>query len=221
MVSPFSDTKQLILGYGAYEKRKGLLNSLIRFETLMTAIQYFSYAKVGMPYMGVGRNLAYTSHLFYQNRGFMSHMNLRSGDDQLFVNEVATSANSSLVYTEESFTISEAKTKWKDWLQQKRRHITTAKHYKPIHRFMLGLFYTGNLLFWILSVLVFFFVDWKIPLALIVLRWLLAILFIGKGAQLLKEKDLIIWLPFLELFLVFFQLTIFISNSISKPKRWK
>ncbi|HAT64488.1 MAG TPA: glycosyl transferase family 2, partial [Flavobacteriaceae bacterium] len=85
MVSHFSEEKQLILGYGAYRKERGFLNKLIRFETLMTAIQYFAYAKVGMPYMGVGRNLAYTCKLFYDNRGFMSHMRVASGDDDLFV----------------------------------------------------------------------------------------------------------------------------------------
>jgi hypothetical protein len=40
-----------VLGYGGYEKiEKSFLNKLIR-ETLLTAIQYFSWAKAGLPYM--------------------------------------------------------------------------------------------------------------------------------------------------------------------------
>lgn len=50
---------EIVLGYGAYHKRKGLLNKLIRFETFHTALQYLSYAFTGIPYMGVGRNLSY------------------------------------------------------------------------------------------------------------------------------------------------------------------
>ena len=66
MSSQFSDKKAIVLGYGAYDKIKNsFLNKLIRFETLMTAIQYFSYTKIGLPYMGVGRNLAYTRSLFF------------------------------------------------------------------------------------------------------------------------------------------------------------
>lgn len=221
MASHFTEEKQLILGYGAYRNEKGFLNKFIRFETLMTALQYFSYAKVGMPYMGVGRNLAYTSKLFYDNRGFMSHMQIASGDDDLFVNEVATSSNTALCFTEESFTYSTPKSTFSDWIRQKKRHITTAKYYKANHKTLLGLYFLSNILFWLLLILSFLVLDWKIPLALIIFRFTLQYIFIGKGAKLLKEQDLVPFIPVLELFLVFIQLTIFISNSFSKPKRWK
>ena len=63
MSSHFSHGKQLVLGYSGYSKIKNsLLNKLIRFETLVTAMQYFSFAKLGIPYMGVGRNLAYAKN---------------------------------------------------------------------------------------------------------------------------------------------------------------
>lgn len=221
MTADLDDQKHLVLGYGAYQSQPGLLNALIRFETVMSAVQYFSYAKAGMPYMGVGRNLAYTSQLFYDNSGFMSHMSIPSGDDDLFVNEVATKENTSCCYHEDAFTYSIAKRSFKEWFRQKRRHITTSKYYKPRHRILLAGYYLSNLLFWLLGILCFFFVDWKIPLAVIIFRFLLQYLFIGNALKLLKEKKLLPYLPFLELFLVFFQLTIFISNKVVKPKRWK
>ncbi|MEZ4778390.1 MAG: glycosyltransferase [Flavobacteriaceae bacterium] len=221
MTAHFSEEKQLVLGYGAYHKEKGVLNKLIRFETAMTALQYFSYAKVGIPYMGVGRNLAYTNKLFYDNRGFMSHMQIASGDDDLFVNEVATKTNTALCFTEDSFTYSTPKKIFSDWIRQKRRHITTAKYYKNNHQTLLGLYFISNLLFWVLAIASFIFIDWKIPLALTIFRFTLQYIFIGKGIKLLKENDVLPWIPLWELFLVFIQLTIFISNSFSKPKRWK
>jgi glycosyltransferase involved in cell wall biosynthesis len=59
------DAKTIVLGYGGYEKiANSFLNKLIRFETLLTAMQYFSWAKVGHPYMGVGRNLTYKKEEF-------------------------------------------------------------------------------------------------------------------------------------------------------------
>ena len=68
MAQGFQHEKDLVLGYGAYEKVKNsFLNKIIRFETLLTALQYFSAAKNRHPYMGVGRNLAYTSNIFYEN----------------------------------------------------------------------------------------------------------------------------------------------------------
>jgi len=221
MASQLKNDKQLVLGFGGYQKKSGLLNRLIRFETLMTALQYFSYAKAGMPYMGVGRNLGYTSKLFFDTNGFMSHMDIPSGDDDLFVNQVATKKNTTICFSEESFTYSVPKKSWKDWFLQKKRHISTAKHYKFQHKFLLGLYYTSQLLFWMLSVVTLLVLDWKIPVIIIVFRFLIQFIIIGKAASKLKQKDLIYLLPFWELFLVLTQLSIFISNSASKPTKWK
>src|SRR5690606_30653635 len=136
MAGRFTNKKELILGYSPYESKPSLLNLLIRFETVMTAIQYFSFAKAGSPYMGVGRNLAYTNKLFYDTRGFMSHMNIRSGDDDLFVNEAGTKRNTAICDTPESFVYSEPKKTWKSWKHQKKRHISTASNYKKKHQFL-------------------------------------------------------------------------------------
>ena len=83
MSSQFTKDKTIVLGYGAYERLPGFLNKIIRFETMLTAVQYFSWAKIGRPYMGVGRNLAYKKEEFFNVRGFMDHMKIRSGDDDL------------------------------------------------------------------------------------------------------------------------------------------
>ena len=221
MVSQFSSENQLILGFGGYQKTTGLLNKLIRFETLLTAIQYFSYAKSGLPYMGVGRNLAYTSNLYYENNGFMSHMKIPSGDDDLFVNEVATSKNIALCFTENSFTISTPKKTWKEWFIQKKRHITTAKYYKGKHKFLLGLYFLTQLLFWGLGIALLIIIDWKIPTIIITFRFLLYWIIIGKSAIKLDQKDLLLFLPFWEVILIFLQMSIFISNNTSKNTKWK
>lgn len=219
----FSNEKSIVLGYGAYAKKKfSLLNKLIRFETVMTALQYFSYANLGSPYMGVGRNMAYRKDLFFNNSGFSNHMSLKSGDDDLFINEVADKSNTSISYTVDSFTISEPKTSLISWILQKRRHISTAKFYKPQHKFFLGLFYTSQLLFWILSVsLILLNYNWQWVVALVALRFIIQLLSFGFTAKKLGEADLIVLTPILELFLITTQLSIFIANLISKPKHWK
>ncbi|MFC7358333.1 glycosyltransferase [Jejudonia soesokkakensis] len=221
MASQFSSQKELVLGYGAYDKTNGFLNTCIRYETMLTATQYFSYALAGMPYMGVGRNLGYTSSLYYANNGFISHIKVASGDDDLFVNENATSKNTAICVREESFTYSIPKNTWKKWINQKKRHITTSKLYKPKHKLLLGLFYVANLLFWVGTAVIFFFYSWEIPALIIGIRLLLQYVTLGNAAKKLKENDLIPMLPFLELFLICMQMCIFISNRPSKNPRWK
>ncbi|WP_299113221.1 glycosyltransferase [uncultured Winogradskyella sp.] len=223
MSSHFSNKKSIILGYGAYAKIKhSLLNVLIRFETVMTATQYFSYARMGSPYMGVGRNLAYRKELFFNNSGFMKHMEVKSGDDDLFVNAIANNSNTAICISEESFTISEPKKTFKDWVIQKRRHISTAKHYKPLHKFLLGLYFFSQFTFWTLTtILLLFLHQWEIVLAVLGFRIIIQYISVGLAAKKLKSSDLIIFIPLLEIFLIIFQLAIFSANLISKPKHWK
>ncbi|MGK0379018.1 glycosyltransferase [Patiriisocius sp. Uisw_017] len=221
MTAQLSSEKQLILGYGGYEKKSGILNALIRFETVLTATQYFSYAKAGIPYMGVGRNISYSSELFYEQRGFTAHMDIKSGDDDLFVNAAATKANTAICIDPEAFTLSKPKTSWSAWISQKRRHIGTAHNYKSIHQFLLGLFFCSNLVFWALAIIGFFTPFWQLTALIVGIKITIQNLVLGKAAILLKEKNLLFWLPFLELLLIVFQIVIFISNRMNKPTAWK
>ncbi|WNH13282.1 glycosyltransferase [Thalassobellus suaedae] len=223
MSSHFNNDKTIVLGYGAYSKIKNsFLNKLIRFETLVTAVQYFSFAKTGIPYMGVGRNLAYTKKTFFNANGFINHIKVRSGDDDLFINQVANKKNTAITFSKASFTESIPKTSFKKWIKQKRRHVSTAKHYKFKHKIILTLFYSSNFLFWILSILLFTLTyNWQYVLGLFLCRLIFQYVIIGFSSKKLNETDLLIWLPFLEIFLIIMQLTIFINNLISKPNFWK
>lgn len=222
MTAHFTNKKTIALGYGAYHKIKGsFLNKLIRFETLLTAMQYLSFAKLGLPYMAVGRNLAYTKDTFFKANGFVNHMKIRSGDDDLFVNEVATSKNTTVCYTPKSFTTSQPKTTFSSWFRQKRRHVSTAKHYKFKHKVLLGLFYVSQLLFWILPiVLIVLKFNLYVVLAIIALRFFIQYIIFYNSAKRLNETDVVWLLPILEISLITSQLSIFIINLIKKPNHW-
>jgi glycosyltransferase involved in cell wall biosynthesis len=223
MSSQFTMQKTIVLGYGGHEKiAKSFLNKLIRFETLLTAIQYFSWAKAGQPYMGVGRNLAYKKEEFFNVNGFINHIQVRSGDDDLFINEAATAKNTTIAYTPESFTYSKPKTKYKNWIAQKRRHVSTANYYNTLDKLQLGLFYLTQLLFIVLPIILLSFqFRWILVLSLIVIRYLAVWIVIGFSAGKLKENDLKYWFPVVELALIFTQINIFITNTFSKPVHWK
>jgi hypothetical protein len=195
---------------------------LIRFETLMTAFQYFSYAKIGQPYMAVGRNLAYRKELFFEASGYLNHMNIKSGDDDLFVNQIANAKNTAICFSKESFTESNPKKTINDWINQKRRHISTAKHYKFNHKALLTVFYMSQILFWVLSIILLSSLTfWEIVLVLLFIRFLVQYLSLGFASKKLNEPDLMYYLPILELFLISAQFFIFIKNLISKPSHWK
>jgi glycosyltransferase involved in cell wall biosynthesis len=223
MSAQFSKEKTIVLGYGGYEKiTNSLLNKIIRFETLLTAIQYFSWAKMGKPYMGVGRNLAYKKEEFFNVNGFIDHIQIRSGDDDLFINQAANSENTTICYSPESFTYSAPKTTFKDWFIQKRRHVATATHYKSFDKIQLAIFFSSQLLFLITPiVLLAFQFQWILVVSLIGFRYLITWIVTGFAAGKLKEKDVIYWYPILEIILIFTQINVFITNIFSKPAHWK
>lgn len=223
MTAEFTIDKTIVLGYGGYEKIKGsILNKIIRFETLLTATQYLSWAKIGKPYMGIGRNMAYKREEFYNVRGFMDHMHVRSGDDDLFINQAARKKNTTICYDHDSFTYSKPKTTYKEWFIQKRRHVSTAKYYKTFDKCQLGLFYCAQLLFFILPIILLVFqYQWIAVLGIIGFRYIFAWISLGFAAGKLKEKDVMYWFPIIEIILLVTQLNIFITNSFSKPATWK
>ena len=223
MSSQFTQQKNIVLGYGAYEKIAGtFLNKLIRFETLLAATQMFSWAKIGKPYTGVGRNMAYKREEFFKVRGFMDHMKIRSGDDDLFINQAANGTNTTICFAQDSFTYSKPKTTFKEWFTQKRRHVSTAGHYKFFDKLQLGIFFISQFFFFILAIILLAFqYQWIIVVSLIGFRYLFTWLTLGFAAGKLKEKDVMYWYPFIEIVLIFTQLNVFISNTFSKPVHWK
>jgi len=149
MQEKFEEKTDFVLGYGGYISEKGFLNKIIRFDTLFIALQYFTFAMAKLPYMGVGRNLAYRKDIFFNNKGFFNHLHLASGDDDLFVNENATSKNVRINLNPDSFTLSVPEKKFKSWFYQKKRHLTTAKYYRLKYKLVLGFELISRLLLFV------------------------------------------------------------------------
>ena len=180
------------------------------------------HAKIGIPYMGVGRNLAYTKTTFFNANGFVNHIHrIKSGDDDLFINQVATKQNTAYCISKDSFTESIAPNTFSEWFQQKRRHISTANHYKFTHRFFLGLFFLSKVLFYLLAIVLSFFYPIKVLLPLIVCYFVVQFIVIHRSSKKLNEPMISYVFPFLEIILLLFHFSIFITNLSSKPTHWK
>jgi glycosyltransferase involved in cell wall biosynthesis len=218
MQDAYTDGVEIVLGYGAYHKKGGLLNKLIRFETFHTALQYLSYALAGLPYMGVGRNLSYKKSLFFKAKGFSSINHIPSGDDDLFVNKVSTKNNTAVVIDPEAVTRSIPKTTWKGWLKQKSRHYTTAKYYKPKHKFLLGLYFVTQAAFYPLLAASIIFYDWRFALGVFGLRFLVQAVVLFKAMKKMGEKDLWPWFLFLDMWMFLYYL-IFAPALVRRPKK--
>lgn len=222
MVSNIDGNKTIGLGYGPYEKKSGLLNAFIRFETVYTAIQYMSFSLWKIPYMGVGRNLIYKKDLFLKAGGFEKHEHVASGDDDLFISEVANEMNTSVVMDKDSYMYSEPKLTWTAYFKQKSRHVTTGTHYKLIHQMALGLLSLSHFGFYFFA-LITIICGISPIFALVVIVGLISLktLIFASIANKLDERNLILIIPFLDMIYVLYYILLAPALFWGKTSEWK
>lgn len=222
MAANFTEGTEIVLGYGAYQKKKSLLNLLIRFDTLRIAMNYLGFARSGMPYMGVGRNMAYRKSLFYRQNGFISHYRIQSGDDDLFINKAATPKNTRIAIQSDAHTVSVPKSSVSLWIRQKRRHLLTGGYYRPGHKLALGLFAFTQVAFWACTiVLLVFWYQPVIVAGLAGLRLFTQLFITGKVMRKLSERGFLLLVPFFELFLMIISPLLAFANMFKKPVKWR
>ena len=223
MQSNFLHQTQIILGYGKYISEPGLLNKWIRTDTTYIAMQYLAMAIKGRPYMGVGRNMAYRKSLFFERKGFASHLNLASGDDDLFVNENADFYNTVIEIHPESFTQSDPKKTFKQWLRQKKRHLTTSTRYKKSHKITLGFELLTRVLFYSLATTILAFGILPVYVAaLILIRYFFLGLVFKRCMNRLRENNLLLLSFVYDLLWPFIGAFLALGNTFRKKKtKWQ
>jgi glycosyltransferase involved in cell wall biosynthesis len=222
MVSNYDSRTDIVLGYGTYKKTVGFLNQLIRYDAFLIAMQYLSFALSGSPYMGVGRNLSYKKDLFYKAKGFTSHYKLKSGDDDLFINRAANRNNTRIEISPDSHTISTAKANLVQWIIQKRRHYSTAHYYRSKFKFLLSLGYISKLLLYLTFVaLLILNYNWLIILIAFSVYFISHWIILAFSTNKMRENDLAVLSPILEIILLALSPVIYFSNLIIKQEKWK
>ena len=215
---------EMVLGFSPYFEKKGMLNHLISYDTLFTGLQYIGMARAGFPYMGVGRNLAYKRSTFFDMGGFKGLLNNQAGDDDLFVNRVATKKNTSVVCTRDSLIWSAPKTTWHEWLHQKRRHLSVSPQYNLKSKCRLTIEPISRALFYASIIASFIWGGWivaAITATLLVLRWIMQMVIINISAHRLGIRKVGMGLFIYDILLPLITLYIIATQRITKkPLYW-
>lgn len=221
LVAGYDKTSEIVLGYGKYASAKGLVNRMVRFDTLMIGLQYLGFAILGKPYMGVGRNLSYKKQLYFEGSGFGSHYHILSGDDDLFINEHSSRKNTNVVLSKDSFTSSVPPLTFRQWVKQKKRHLSTGKYYKFSDKVVLVLEPLSKLLFYFGVIYILFSPAYILGVAIYSIRLIIQMVIIKLGMNKLDEKGFLLLIPFLDIFIPVFQLSLIFSNkSNARNQKW-
>ncbi len=227
MTRNFTPGVEFVLGYGAYMNQKGFINKLITYDTLFIALQFLGFAHAGKPYMGVGRNMAYRKELFFKLKGYASSLHLRSGDDDLIVNQAANKFNTKIEIAPDSLTWSEPKKNFSNWFFQKERHLSVSSHYSEASKFRLaiepitrGLFYLS----FVLSIVFGNLITIIASVVILLVRYTFQLLIINKSSKHFGERKYFftllmfdILLPLINLYILSFGR----MGSKAKNIKWK
>lgn len=223
MQSHFVAGTDIVIGFSPYVKKKGLLNLFIRFETLLTAQFYLSAAIMKRPFMGVGRNLAYRKELFFKHKGFASHQHIICGDDDLFVNQAATSKNVAIEINPATFVQTQPKTTFSAWGHQKVRHMNIGKLYKTSDKRFLGTYYGSMMLFYaaLVATLWVNLQTWPIVAIIFGVKFISqTIIFYFCGKQ-LKYQSVSFYILFLDVLYLLYLLTFGVKGFfIKRVNKW-
>lgn len=221
MSQEFSEEKSIVLGYSTFKNEKNISNFLIRFYHFIGSLQYLNFARLGIPFMADGKNLAYTKSEFYRAKGYINHMKQELGEDDLFIQDAGNEINTAYCIQKNSFTESVVLQSFSHWFLNQRKKVFLKKRYQPKHRFLIGLFSISKFFFYTLGILLLFFYPVQTILLFFAIYFLVQFIVIGIASKRMEEKNLIFFLPFLDISFLLIQISIFIANLTSKPTHWK
>ncbi len=134
LVEPFLNDENcetgISLGYShiSHDDLHGIGKWYREFDTLLTDAQWIGYALNRQPYRGDGYNLAFRREIFFRHKGYAGSLYLHSGDDDLFINEIATPDNTEVSILPENIIVTE----WgyltnQVWGQRKEQYSFTSR----------------------------------------------------------------------------------------------
>ena len=131
----------IVLGYSNYvpdDESSAMFFRRVVTDTLFHSMRFLGKAIGGRPYMGIGRNMAYRKSIYERRKGFFNQLNLQRGDDDLFINSIATNRNTRVAVSPHSIVRVSMPYK-RLWLSDKVNLLVTGRFYKGFSRVMNGL----------------------------------------------------------------------------------
>lgn len=172
------------------------------FNSVADQVVWLDSALGRHPYRGTELNLAYTRDVFFRNRGFSRSLNLKYGDDDIFISEIANARNTATVLHPDAMVRRRVMNAPRLYRELRSRYKFTGEHITRIPR-LLGTL--GNILLW--AVLGFCvagaWIMWPnllgVALGFVIFTSLLlvATLLWRKTVRLLSGKSLMFSIPYL------------------------
>jgi len=220
MVKFFADENVgMVLGHSPVEKGKGLLNKIQRFDAICESTVALATANINKPFHSNGRNLAYRKKVFYEIGGYEDNKHIASGDDFFLSKGVLEKTNYGFAYNTSPDSFVKTKSEGfgiKYFFQQFRRN--SKAFYLPVDYFLLA----ANAFLFHLSLLLSFLTGYvMLPVASLVVKFLVELLPVYRGLRIFEATDLIKYYPVFWVLYPVIMITSAFIGSVFKLSSWK
>ena len=213
----------IVLGYCGYQRGKGLANFVMRTERLAYSMEWLSAAIRRRPYRGDRNNLGFTKSLYFSVNGF-GNLNMNSGEDDLFMQQIMTRDNVSVVMSPRASVSEKCWGGWRWWLSQKHYYGSTHRFY-PADTLTFGRWERGSRLLFFVTIataLAVMPLEYKIAAGvLLLLRYLLVFTTIRGVCKRLGERGMVACYPLYDLFGPFVSLLLAAVMLRKDPTAWR
>ena len=209
-----NDSKSVdaVVGYTSMEMSNGFISLVRCADNMLRVVRLLCSALCHKAYMAYGTNLLYRRSLFFEHKGYSSHLNLERGDDDIFVNEnIAPSRIRATIGYDASVILDTPDSH--SWMLEKTGRIATRRYLRGIMPLLLSfetitrsLYVVGTLVLLLVALLSGWWVTAGIILFLWIVRLVCQLLILLRTRQVLGEQNFIPFLPLLDVLLPFVEL---------------
>ena len=211
---------QIVLGYCGLKRTKTLLGAMQQYDNLAYSCHYLGSALLGHPYTGSGRNLSYRRQFFFKRGAFISHYDIATGSDDLFVYHNADRKTTAVCIGEDALLTTEPKGSFAQWHQLRLDRVATRNRHSVGSRLAEHLLPVGNLLFYAAAAYLMLRGPWGLVLLLVLLKWAWQIVALWQPSRRFDAGLVYLAAPLLEIYFIVAN-TILILTPLHSNRKFK
>ncbi len=183
----------IVLGYSGVARQSGFKNFIFREYQFSDSVAWLSSAIRRRTYSASRNSLGFSKSLYFGTRGF-NHLNMNVGEDDLFVQQIATRDNVSVVLSPRATCTERTWGGWSWWWRKIKNLHTTHKYYPKGAKATQITELIFRVLFFAAIVVALVFMPWNFKLAalaVMLLRYLFVMFVTVRNARRLGEGGLV------------------------------
>ena len=227
-----ADDCDAVVGFTGVETSRGLGALVRRFDAQLRGLRLLGLAARGRAHMAYGTNMMYRRSIFFDAKGYSSHLNLERGDDDIFVNEHIAPRRIRAAITPEAKVVC-TDTSRRHWRLERMGRLATRRHLRGVQKALLTfdsltrvLYIIGTLAAIVMAVVLRreFALWWVIVVAAAVLwvvRYVLSLLVWNRSARALGDASYGAALPVLMPLQMFAALGLRVRYIFTSKQRYR